>query len=86
MNSIKHKTSITIVVVLLVGMIGTHFADAAYYNDQMNKSGIETSITETNMGVDFSTVLGKTKGEVDCIDIRDPTNRKTCNYINTLRN
>jgi hypothetical protein len=73
------------VIVLIAGVIATHFLDANYYHKQVNKAYTDSVSTENNMGADFSAALGLTTGKLDCTQFKDNANVTYCGQINQVR-
>lgn len=76
------KNIVIIFVVLIAGILATHFVD----NHKANKTTKETLVTEVNKSRDFNDLLNKyTKGRLDCSIFRDKVNIDQCKATDRTR-
>lgn len=85
MELIKDKPYIAFAIALLIGIVGTHWFDATHYNHQAAVDAHETNIKEANLSLDFNTMVGQTKGQIDCSQLRENINIDYCRMIDDLR-
>ncbi len=85
MEFIKEKPYMAVIIALVASVVGTHFADASYYQHRMDKEGDYSFTRETDMGLDFNSLIEQTQGKLDCSQFKFQPNVSSCQFINDLR-